>query len=282
MKLQGVSVIFALIVLPLILVLTYYIQLQVNTLQMQNEFDKKLLDSTHGAMSAFEINTANEDLSSVSDALRTIIEASTNVFFNTLATNLGMSNANKSYLEPYIPALLYTLYDGYYISTPTRSPQFLIDSDGNAVTVGSVGLTFDDTNNYKYTEVHTSKESENNCVDCIEEHVTYDEYIAMSDADKGALQINYSKLSDNNEIENYGQLVYIKKKANKDEQDAYTTNIENAEFEVDYVLKTYMPYSARYKRDNTNTKGIPISGSHFLASFTSSLSSSLLKFTSRQ
>ena len=38
MKLQGVSVIFALIVLPLILVLTYYIQLQVDTIQMQNEF----------------------------------------------------------------------------------------------------------------------------------------------------------------------------------------------------------------------------------------------------
>ena len=105
MKLQGVSVIFALIVLPLILVLTYYIQLQVNTIDKQNQYDVKLSNSAYGAMSAFEINTANEDLSSVSDALRTIIDASTNVFMNTLATNLGMSNASKSFVEPYIPAI---------------------------------------------------------------------------------------------------------------------------------------------------------------------------------
>ena len=122
MKLQGVSVIFALIVLPLILVLTYYIQLQFDTIDEQNKYDVKLLNSTYGDMSAFEINTANEDLSSVSDSLRTIIDASTNIFMNTLSTNLGMSNASKSYVEPYIPALLYTLYDGYYMSAPTRTP----------------------------------------------------------------------------------------------------------------------------------------------------------------
>ncbi|MBR3614266.1 MAG: hypothetical protein IKL55_03715 [Clostridia bacterium] len=248
MKLQGVSVIFALIVLPLILVLTYYIHLQVDTLQLQNEFDKKLLDSTYGAMSAFEINTANEDLSSVSDALRTIIEASNNVFFNTLATNLGMSNASKSYLEPYIPALLYTLYDGYYISTPTRTPQFLIDSDGNAVSVGDIGLDVSGSN-YSYKEVHTSEESEKNCTNCDATHVKYADYIAMDNAQKSDLQIKYDDLTDV-EKENYGQLVYIKKKANKDDPDAYTTNIDDAEYEINHVLKTYMPYSARYKRDN--------------------------------
>ena len=113
MKLQGVSVIFALIVLPLILVLTYYIQLLVNTIDKQNQYDVKLLNSTYGAMSAFEINTANEDLSTVSDSLRTIIDASTNVFMNTLTTNLGMSNASKTFVEPYVPALLYTLLSTY-------------------------------------------------------------------------------------------------------------------------------------------------------------------------
>ena len=119
MKLQGMSIIFALVCLPIILVIAYYISLQIDTITLQNMYDSKLLDATYDAMSAFELNTANEDLSSVSDSLRTIIEASNNIFMNTLATNLGMSNASKSYLEPNIPSILYTLYDGYYIYAPT-------------------------------------------------------------------------------------------------------------------------------------------------------------------
>ena len=43
MKLQGISVLFALIVLPLILVLSYYIRLQVETINLQNQYDAKLL-----------------------------------------------------------------------------------------------------------------------------------------------------------------------------------------------------------------------------------------------
>lgn len=271
MKLQGVSVIFALIVLPLILVLTYYIQLQVDTIEMQNEYDRKLLDSTYGAMSAFEINTANEDLSSVSDSLRTIIDASTNVFMNTLATNFGMSNASKSYLEPYIPAILYTLYDGYYISAPTRTPVFLVDSIGNAVTVGSPGLTMNTTSDFSYTEVHTSSESQNNCTNCqkkqlsngkiqcssgSEGHIIYDngddikdadEYRNMPLAEQAKLQITYKQLSEKGMEENYGQLLYLKKKTLPTDPDVYTTDIDEAELEIDHVLKTYMPYSARYK-----------------------------------
>ena len=261
MKLQGVSVIFALIVLPLILVLTYYIQLQVDTIEMQNEYDRKLLDSTYGAMSAFELNTANEDLSTVSDSLRTIIDASTNVFMNTLATNFGMSNASRSYLEPYIPAILYTLYDGYYISAPTRTPKFLVDSSGNAVTVGSPGVKINGTGDFIYTEVHTSSEHQDNCTNCIkntnaagtvtytsgtEGHMTYAEYTAKSPQEQANLQIKFQELKSKSKEDSYGQILYLK----KNKTNEYTTNIDDAELEVDHVLKTYMPYSARYRNDN--------------------------------
>ena len=67
MKLQGMSIVFALVIVPLILVLSYYIGLQVDTIELQTEYDSKLLDSTYDAMAAFELNTANEDLSTVSD-----------------------------------------------------------------------------------------------------------------------------------------------------------------------------------------------------------------------
>lgn len=239
MKLQGISVIFALIVLPLILVLSYYIQLQVDTIQKQNEYDKRLLDSTYDAMSAFEINTANEDLSSVSDSLRTIIEASTNVFITTLATNFGMSNASKSYLEPYVPAILYTLYDGYYISSPTRTPNVLTDSSGNAVSVGDVGVTVSGSS-YVFNEVHTSQESENNCVECAagtSGHVKYTDY--FNNDNKGSYYVKKSELLEDTD---YGQLLYLKDGTTN----TYTTNIEEADFDIEHMLKSYISYSARY------------------------------------
>ena len=271
MKLQGVSVIFALIVLPLILVLTYYIQLQVDTIDAQNKYDVKLLNSTYGAMSAFEINTANEDLSSVSDSLRTIIDASTNIFMNTLSTNLGMSNASKSYVEPYIPALLYTLYDGYYISAPTRTPKILTDTDGNAVSMGDVGVTISG-GIISYKEIHTSLESQSNCTDCIStrdpntgrvtacrpgsgNHIIFDsydapdqpkEYSKMSAEDQAGYQVSYKDLKDINQEETYGQLIYI----TGNPSNPYTTNVDSAELEIKHMLKTYMPYSARYKGAN--------------------------------
>ena len=122
MKLQSIAIVFTIIILPIVIILTYYIQMQVDTIALQASYDSKLFDATHDAMSAFEINTANEDLSAVSDSLRSIIEATNSIFFNTLATNFGMSNASQFNLEPYVPAILYTLYDGYYIYSPTEQP----------------------------------------------------------------------------------------------------------------------------------------------------------------
>ena len=174
MKVQSLAVIFAIIILPVIIILSYYIHGEIDTIATQTAYDTKLIDATHDAMAAFELNTANENFDSVSDALRSIIEASTNTFFNTLATNLGMSNANKSSIQSYIPAMLYTLYDGYYIYSPTRVPEILTNDKGE---------------------------------------VDYDEY---------------------------GQMQY------KTKNGGYSTEIDNNTFfKQDYILKSYMPYSAR-------------------------------------
>ncbi len=221
MKLQGFSIIFALVAIPLILVLTYYIQLQVDTITLQTRYDSKLLDATYDAMSSFELNTANEDLSSVSDSLRTIIEASNNVFFNTLSTNLGLSNASKSYVEPYIPAILYTLYDGYYISAPTQVPEFCMDYGENAVSVGDLGVVQDPSSPNTYTYTKLDKEEQE----------------TLPDDRKQDLYASYNTNND------YGQLLYLKKGTT----DRYTTDINYAELKTKNVLKTYMPYSARYK-----------------------------------
>lgn len=210
MKLQTFGVIFVLIFIPLVLVLSYYIQVQISTLTLQNQYNAKILDATYDAMSAFEINTANEDLSTVSDSLRTIIEASTNIYFNTLATNLGLSNASKSLIEPYVPAILYTLYDGYYIYTPTKVPEVLIDSEGNAVILGEPGIHSTGSDQYEYVE-----------------------------ADKETYQIHYDQIT---RKEGFGQVLF-----KEDGSNYYVSDFDNAELKTKDVLKTYIPYSARYK-----------------------------------
>ena len=226
MKLQSFGIIFALVALPLILVLTYYIQLQVDSIEIQSQYDTQLLDSTYDAMSSFEINTANEDLSSVSDSLRTIIEASANVFMNTLATNFGMSNASKSYVEQNIPALLYTLYDGYYIYAPTKVPTVLTKSDGTAVAVGDLGVTLNANGTYSYEEI--DEESA--------------EWLALSNDERLKRYVHYDDLKNLSRTEDYGQLLYEKADG------TYTANIGEAKFNNKNVLKSYMPFSARYKQ----------------------------------
>ena len=217
MKLQGVGIIFALIVLPIILVMSYYIQLEVDTLSLQKSYDSKLLDSTYDAMSAFEINTANEDLSTVSDSLRTIVEASSNVFINTLATNLGMSNASKSMVEPYIPAILFTMYDGYYICAPTRVPTVLTDPDGNAVAVGDLGVT-KVSSGYAYNpELYTKSK----------EWTTKSVY-----ADPAGEINNYLGAGQIHNILDYGQLLYY-----TDTDNVYTTNLDQAKMTTKNIVK---------------------------------------------
>ena len=140
MRLQHVSVMFVIIFIPIILVTSYFISLQVNTIKLESDYSDKLLKATYDAMTAFELNTANEDLSTVSDSLRSILDASTNIFFNTLCTNLGISNASKSYVQPYIPSILYTLYDGYYIYSPTNNPEICTDKYGRTIRTSDYGV----------------------------------------------------------------------------------------------------------------------------------------------
>ena len=135
MKLQNMAVVFLIIVIPIIVLLSYYISLQVDTLNMQSAYNAKLLQSAKGAISAFEINTVewNEAYSETADSKRRDIMASINTFIDSLANEIGTSGMNKEYILPYIPAIAYTLYDGYYIYSPSEVKEVIKDSNGVAV-----------------------------------------------------------------------------------------------------------------------------------------------------
>lgn len=272
MKLQGLSIVFGLIVIPMILVLTYFINLQVDTIALQTEYDTKLLDATHDAMMSFEINTANEDLSSVADSLRTIIDASNNIFMTTLATNHGLSNASKTRLEPYIPAILYTLYDGYYISSPTRIPVVGTDYNGKSL---SVDAKSDDPTKFSipwlsYNGMYYTYIIEDRNGDGIIDGKT------DSDLNQdGVVDEECYKLLGTVPDKDFGQLLY------KLKDGTYTANLKSFEQEDDEgiatnkriqretknVLKSYMPYSAKYVSDAASGQEIDVTINYTLDNY---------------
>ena len=115
MKIQYLAVIFVVIMVPISLALSTYIQTQVDTIALQTSYKSKLYDATYDAVTAFQINTVNNKYSSISNSKIRDIEASANTFFTSLADTMNATGYSKEMLQPFVPALVYTLYDGYYL-----------------------------------------------------------------------------------------------------------------------------------------------------------------------
>ena len=115
MKLQHLAIIFIVIILPISMVITTYIQTQIDTIKLQSLYSTKLSTATYDAIKAFQLNTLNNKYSSLSDSKIRDIEASISTFYNSLGSELGASGYNKESLQQFIPAIVYTMYDGYYI-----------------------------------------------------------------------------------------------------------------------------------------------------------------------
>lgn len=133
MKLQNLSIIFLVIVIPLIMILSYYLSLQQDTLKLQAEYDIKLGEATNEGIKAFEINTVDwsewiSDKNRLTE--REDASAAINTFINSLSNKLNMSGTAKEYMVSYIPAVAVTMYDGYYIYAPNYLPITIEDNKG--------------------------------------------------------------------------------------------------------------------------------------------------------
>lgn len=120
MKLQHLTVIFIIIVLPITLILSAYTGAQIDILTLQNQYDSMLLTATYDGIKAFQLNASYNSLSNVSDALREDVESAISAFMQSLAVKMGVGGYNINHMKAYVPAILFTLYDGYYIYAPTK------------------------------------------------------------------------------------------------------------------------------------------------------------------
>lgn len=135
MKIQSLAVIFIIIILPISIVLSSYTKNQIKTLNLQSDYDSKLMSSTYDAVKAFKLNAKNSETSDIASIKMNNIEASINTFFNSVSANWGLSGYKKEELQSYVPALVYTLYDGYYIYSPYTNVTHIdtIENEGKTI-----------------------------------------------------------------------------------------------------------------------------------------------------
>lgn len=131
MKLQNMIVIFSIIIIPITLILSAYIGVQIDTSMLVQQYDTKLIDATHDATIAFELNTIHNVYSTNADSIRRDIKAAVNTFSTSIATSFGIQGSNENSIMAYIPALVFTLYDGYYIYSPHEYNYETMNFDDN-------------------------------------------------------------------------------------------------------------------------------------------------------
>lgn len=118
MKIQSMAVMFIIIILPISMIFASYTGTRVQTLSLQASYDSKLNNATYDAIKAFQLNTINSATSDLTNSKMRDLKAAVNTFFTSVASHFGMSGYDKNALQEYVPALVFTLYDGYYIYSP--------------------------------------------------------------------------------------------------------------------------------------------------------------------
>lgn len=131
MRIQDLAIIFIIIILPISIVLGAYTQMQISTISLQTEYDMKLIATTSDAIKAFQINTANSSTSDIANSKIRDIEASVSTFKASIKSVFGMNGYSEDEMNEYIPALVYTMYDGFYIYSRFNNQNYLYEVDEN-------------------------------------------------------------------------------------------------------------------------------------------------------
>lgn len=269
MKIQNLAIIFIIIILPISLVLSSYMQGRVTTLKNQLNYDTKLYNATYDAVKAFQINTLNSDTSNQANSKMRDLQAAVNSFFNSMQTNFSMNGYSKDILQTHVPALVFTLYDGYYIYSPFNNTLDQETKDKLKTGTAKEGYTYD-LKPYVYYSCRYKKAGSYDVV------ITYslDSYITIQGEvgsehwdEKGYLLSGVSKNGDN--ISYRG--VQIDTETGLKENVIIDGQVQNLEYRkvngVKYYLKGDKVYTvtngkaelqternASFVRENTNAK----------------------------
>ena len=219
MRFQSFAVIFIAIILPISMVLSYYIQMKSDTISLETKYESKLNNATYAAVSAYQMNSLNTQRVA-GESILNYVEASVNTFHTTLATSMLQSNASKNRFKSFIPAILFTTYDGYYIYSPYKAAV-------PAVVQVKTPISATDTLAADNGQTILSADKE---VVYMKDGTNTDYRIDNSDTINNKLRKTPSEINDRD----------------------FTTKIENAKMDYSYKLKPFIYYSCRYSKGNTD------------------------------
>ncbi len=115
MKIQGLAVLAIILILPMAIILNSYSANEIKTVDLQMNYDSRLKVATYDGIKAFQMNMSNSTTSDFSDSKMRDIKAAIKTFYNSLSSQFSMTGYGEDVLQDYVPAIVYTLYDGYYI-----------------------------------------------------------------------------------------------------------------------------------------------------------------------
>lgn len=118
MKLQHLTVIFIIIIIPITIVTSEYIRNKITIEETKIKYDNKLIDSTYDAIQAYQVNTVSNIFGDIETERVKNLEAAANTFYSSLASNFNYTGYKVDVMKDYVPAIVFTLYDGYYIYSP--------------------------------------------------------------------------------------------------------------------------------------------------------------------
>ncbi len=129
MKIQSLAVIFIIIIIPIAMLMSEYIDNKITLAKLEDDYDSKLLNSTYSAIKAYQLNTVNNAFGDVTNEDMKNIEASVKTFYDALISNFNYTGYNSNVMKEYVPAVVYTLYDGYYIYSPYENILTEVEKD---------------------------------------------------------------------------------------------------------------------------------------------------------
>ena len=261
MKLQHIIIIFVIIIVPISLVLSEYINSHIRTINNQTLYNNILINATYDGIKAFQLNTANNMYSTIANSKIRDMEAAINVFFSSLGTNLGVSGYSKEELQSYIPAIMFNLYDGYYVYSNFFDTEY--DDYGDGVKEGK----------YRYglkPFAYYSCRYKNGKDDFVVNY-TLDNAITIIGKIKGSYQVKTGHLlsledrpiiadeiltenliildetnEDGKKVDSFEYVVYNSQKIYKDNVEI---SDENEDDTGEYGRKRYFYYSTEYTKD---------------------------------
>lgn len=118
MKIENLTIIFTVIIIPIAIVLSLYINNRIEAQKLELTYNKRLFTATQDAVNAYQSNTDDDAFADVTNAKISDIESSINIFLTSLASNFNFIGTKADTLKEYVPAVVFTLYDGYYVYSP--------------------------------------------------------------------------------------------------------------------------------------------------------------------